>query len=861
MGETLPKQSARSGRSMTPLLLRLLAVVVIIAPVAAAEIELPDVPLTEQERSFLEDGPGFLLDAAARERYLDAGHPARQEIMSGLLDRDPLPATPANELAQGIERRRRLLESRFISPRDVRGRLLFLHGAPDRRQTIDCRAVYRPLEIWSWGAGEGGREAVLYRPAPTLPFRLWVPWEGKAALYTREMEYYLQQWEELRSQMAVPQRFDRQLCEEADRVDEVTGISGLSRARHDAPDPRRLRTLLDPPGDLAAWAREAARTPLPETPPALPVEDVRVLFPAREGQRMIARIRVTLPPDPPLKLWTAEGKPPEMRLAADAILEQGDDVFEEFRVRFHLEPPAAGEPIALVLQRQLRPDRDFVLRLRLVDEVGSATAHLVRSFHVPQRANPADRREVLENAVVAMGEELAMQRLPGADSLRLVPPAPDEVMIGYWRAEAIVSGGRITEVVFLVDGQRQMTRKRPPFTAELRLSEFPKLQTVTAQGYDAAGELVDEDEVVLNQPRGSFQVRIVQPARGAPAVLEAGQLKIRAEIVVPEDRRIETVEFRVNDELRASLESPPWETAVGLSSPGEMAYLAVVAHLDDGSRQEDLRILNAPGFVEELDVRLVELYATVTDRWGGLVTGLPRQAFHVFEDGREQKLQRFEEVENLPLHLGVIVDTSGSMASSLAEAERAANGFLDAILTPKDTAFAVTFSDHVELVMPPTDDAEALRGALTELRPVGWTRLYDAVVTGLYYFRGIRGRRALVVLTDGEDTSSRYDFDATLEFARRSGVTIYTIGLAGGQQGVDRRKLAALAAETGGRTFVISNADELQAVYGEIERELRSQYLLAYSPPAGGEPGTFQEVRVEVDGAGRRVRTVSGYYR
>jgi len=885
----------------------------------------------ERQRSFLQDGPELLLSQEQVTSLEQLGEVDRGKWIDQFLSHDPDSQTAVNELREGISRRQALVRQRGLSPRDVRAQLLFLHGVPQDVHPVDCSSAFQPLEIWTYGAGEKAIRLVLYRPQPTLPFRLWLPWDTKGVLYTREMEYYLQQWEALHAQIRPgTRRFDRQLCPDAELVDKVTGVDGLQRPLDEAPSPQALRAMLAPPGDLDAWALQAAKTELKEAPPKLDVDKVEFFFPQRDGQRMQAHIRLTLPADSPLQPYegeTTEAKeaaspqgsttettsakessksespsllhklkqavekreaakdhqppekseqepktepapppPPEFsgpqyRLVADGFLEQGDGVFEQIRVRFRIPVSTAAkpEPIALVLNRLLRPDSDFVLRLRIRDEVGGATGYVARGFHVPLRVQPVPEEQLTARGAEAIAEELGQTRIEGADSLHLVPPG-DEVVLGLWRAEALVTGSRIQKVVFLVDGKPQLTRTRPPFTAEVALAEFPREQVVRAEGYDDQGKLVAADEVVLNQPRGAFQVRIREPARGHPAVTEHGKLPVRAEIIVPENRKIDRVEFQVNDATQETLTAPPWQATVTVPTTGEVTYLTVAAWLDNGERREDLRILNAPGFLANVNVQLTELLTTVTDNEGHFIRGLPESAFQVFEDGHPQKLQKFEEVENLPLSLGITIDTSGSMGTALPVAIRAASDFLDHIMTPKDTCFAVGFSDKVRLIMAPTDDAVAIKGSFKALHAEGWTRLHDAVVSSLYYFRGIRGRRALIVLSDGDDTSSRYGFPETLEFARRSGVAIYTIALDVGGLGRDaKHKLAKLADETGGRAFVIKSADELQGVYGQIETELRSQYLLAYESdqPEGEE--RFRQVEVKVKGG--KARTIRGYYR
>ncbi len=421
-----------------------------------------------------------------------------------------------------------------------------------------------------------------------------------------------------------------------------------------------------------------------------------------------------------------------------------------------------------------------------------------------------------------------------------------------------MTGSRITRVVFSLDGQQVMSRGRPPFTAELRLDPFPREQVVRVEGLDDEGEVVDADEVVLNQPRGQLRVRILQPERGGAV---AGPVLAAAEVVVPEEKKVEKVEFLVNDRLQETLDSPPWATEVDVPVGEDLVYLTVTAELDDGQRAEDVRFLVAPDYIEEVDVDLIELFTTVVDRSGRLIRGLEQDDFTVREDGRAQEIVKFELVEDLPLTIGITLDTSGSMMESLGEAKRTAIDFLQSMITPRDRCFALAFADRPALVMGRTSDVGAVSQQLGDLAATGSTALHDAVVTSLYYFRGVRGRRALVLLSDGEDTSSSLEFDQALEYAKRSGVAIYSIGLRIGvtQIGV-RRKLEKLAEETGGRTFYIGEAADLRGVYGEIEEELRSQYLLAYSPPSGGEKDVFHEIEVSVDHPGAKARTIKGYY-
>jgi len=745
------------------------------------------------------------------------------------------------------------------SPRDSRGQLLFLRGRPAERLVIDCAAAFRPLEIWSYrGADGAAKDLVLYRPSAGEPFRLWLPIDSKRALYTSEMEFWLAQWDLLRLPMR--QRIDRFFCPDSVRVDAATGIDGLGGIPSNAPaaaDPpaapaardfRWVRpedrvALLWTPADLAAWSREAAATVLPPEPERLEAAAPDVDFPRRQGQRLAARFLVNLPSTGGMAISEVnpevKGKP-RVRLAVDGVLEREGEVFEDFRLRYQVSAPAPGAPAALLLERAVRPGQSFVLRLRIKDETSGAEVRLARGFQVP---GAPERHLPAELTATAVGGETVRPGGAGPDTLLLLPP-PSEVVLGVWRAETVVSGTRIAKVVFLLDGQPQLTRTRPPYSAEMRLAEVPREQVVRVEGYDAGGELVGWDQMVLNQARGRLRVLITDPKRGGRAT---GKVMARAEVVVPEERRVESVELRVNDRKVATLTQPPWQGEIQVPAEGDLAYLTVTARLDDGSQAEDVRFLRAPANLGEVEVDLVELFATALDGSGHPVKGLPASDFEVLEDGKPQKIVRFEQVEGLPLSLGIAVDTSFSMASSLGEAQRAAIGFARHLLTPQDRCFTLQFGGRPTLLLPPVDDAEAVAMSLEGLKSFGRTALYDAIITSLYYFRAERGQRALVLLTDGEDTTSGTSWEDALTYARRSGVAIYTIGLGLSEMKRGARgKLVELAEATGGRAYFVDRADELAGVYGRIGEELRSRYFLAYSSDRPADPQAFRPVEVRI---------------
>ncbi len=818
----------------------------------------------ENQREFVQDGPGFLLSPEQRSEFFDLDIEGRDQWIEQFLA-DPVPETPENEMVVGIERRREHVRRLIKSFQDDRARLLFLLGPPDERRLVDCAETFKPLELWRYGgppdakidARVPGRTLVLYRPKVDQPFQLWLPLDDKGALYTDEMKYYLEQWEELKSRIRGGKRVDRFFCEDSGAVDRITGIDSMYGFETGRPKDSDFQKRLRPPEDLKAWAVAAASEPKVE-------EDlfdgkVSLSFPDKNGQRMISRIQVLIEDPSQLEMFQ-EGESKQVRLVIDGSLEKAGRFFEDFRVRFQVPFPEGGfqTPIALHAERLLRPGQRFLMRLRIKDEVSGKMLYSSQGLVIPTHPMPTEDASLPEEAVLAIGEDLAQAEIGGYDSLVLVPPSTD-VIFGLWRAEALVTGNRIRKIKYLVDDQLVLSRKGPPFTAELRLAEYPKEQVVRAEGYSDSQELIAADEVILNQPRGELRVRIMEPKRGTRAT---GAVKVAAEVVVPEEKQVEEVQIKVNEQLFHTLTRPPWEAEVDLSTTyGELTYITVSARLDDGLQAEDVRFVNAPDHLEEVDVNLVELYTTVTERSGGLVFGLGPEDFEVFEDGRPQKVSKFELVENLPLSLGIAIDVSGSMVESLGEARRAAIGFLEKIITPRDRTFAVAFSDRPEILMARTSDVGAVAERLEGLAADGMTALHDAVVTSLYYYRGIRGRRALVLLSDGADTASSLEFQEALDYAKRSGVAIYAIGLRIGKTDFPvRNKLDKLSQETGGRTFYIQEASDLHGVYAQIEKELRSQYLVAYNSNSTRDKEEYREIELKVRGGKLKARTISGYY-
>jgi VWFA-related protein len=408
-----------------------------------------------------------------------------------------------------------------------------------------------------------------------------------------------------------------------------------------------------------------------------------------------------------------------------------------------------------------------------------------------------------------------------------------------------------------------LTKGRPPYSVELNLGVQPRIHTLKALALDAAGKKVAEDQIELNAGPHRFAVRLVEPQTGKTY---KASLRAQAQVDVPEGDKLDRVEFFLNDNRVATLYQPPFTQPILLPPRKDITWVRAVAYLDDGNSTESTVLVNAPELTGHADVQFVELYTSVVDGKGRPVVGLKKEDFSVAEDGVRQQVRRFELVKDVSIYAGILLDTSASMseASKLDEAVKGALRFFQKVITPKDRASVITFNSQPTLAVRFTNDETVLAGGLAGLKADGNTALYDSIIYSLYYFGGIKGKRAIILLSDGKDEGSHYSYTDALEYARRSGVAIYTVGINLSRQDADvRLKLSRLSDETGGRVFMIERANELERIYDIIQTELRSQYLLAYQSSKEREPGDaekFRTVEVKVDRPGMEAKTLRGYY-
>jgi Ca-activated chloride channel homolog len=258
-------------------------------------------------------------------------------------------------------------------------------------------------------------------------------------------------------------------------------------------------------------------------------------------------------------------------------------------------------------------------------------------------------------------------------------------------------------------------------------------------------------------------------------------------------------------------------------------------------------------------VNLVEVYATVTDLRGETVSGLTAADFRVTEDGTPQPITTFTGGE-LPVSVAIAIDRSFSMGAGktdrLAMAKSAARAFIGA-LRPDDQVMVVAVGSDTDVAAPLTTDHAAALAAVDRLDAWGTTPLYDATLAALDAIQPAKGRRALVLLSDGTDRYSDTTAAVLLEEARRRDVLVYPVAIGSTRPPV----FAELATATGGRSFFVQDPRELARMLTTIAHELRSQYLLGYAPTRGmSAEAQWRSIEVAVNRPDVRVRAREGYF-
>jgi VWFA-related protein len=809
--------------------------------------------LPEKYQQWLEEVDSLITDAELTAFLALEKDYQRDAFIQRFWDeRDEYKSTARNEFHDRFQANAAWARETFASLTDERAKVVLLNGTPALRIESRCSAILWPLEIWYYAGSQRSRGEfflVFYRQWGAGAFRIWSPQEGIDVLFADSAASTGE-----KSLPAVARG-----CLDGDKI--AGAISWVAQQGLDF-EYLTNRLLTNPKPQAQEWVESfnSYSTDVPTGAPPLPAQ-LEVAYPGRYQNRTVLQGLVTVPTKTAGQVKLGEQS--AFNLLVNGEVLQNGQLFDSFRYKFDfpVEGPGgvgkAEKTLPMAFQRYLRPG-DYKLIVRVEDVNSGKVFRDERTISIPALDNlaPLPPPNDVDAASARLLAEVNAALARGETTVKILPPT-GELQRGMLRFDTLTTGADIAGVTFSLDGKPILTKKKPPYSVELDLGPLPRAHKLAVTAFDVAGGRLAEDSLPLNAGGQRFRVRLIEPQRGNKY---SGSLLAKAEVDVPDGETLERVEFFLNETKVATAYQSPYAQPIVLPKGGEIAYVRAVAHLTDGNTTEQVVFVNAPENLEELEVSFVELYTSVFDRQGHPVAGLEAKNFSVAEDGVKQDVVRFDRVDNLPIHAAVALDVSASMTKSLDKARQAALQFLQETLKPKDRAAIVTFNDHPNLAVKFTNDVQALAGGLTGLKAERATALFDSIVFCLYYFNGVKGQRAVLLLSDGKDEGSRFTFNDALDYARRAGVTIYAIGLGGD---ADKRTLSKLSEETGGRPFFIDSVDQLPGIYKAIEEELRSQYLLGYqstNTSGTGANAGFRAVEVKVDRPGLEAKTIRGYY-
>ncbi|HLK31909.1 MAG TPA: VWA domain-containing protein [Terriglobales bacterium] len=313
----------------------------------------------------------------------------------------------------------------------------------------------------------------------------------------------------------------------------------------------------------------------------------------------------------------------------------------------------------------------------------------------------------------------------------------------------------------------------------------------------------------------------------------------------------------------------PWCVGQQSSSPPASKSAIPLAHMPEAqtarqSAPDDEQ--SSPTF--RVNVKLVNLFATVVDQNGAPVGGLNKQDFTVLEDGKPQKISVFARESGLPLSIALEVDTSLSTRKDLHLELESARRFVRTILRPVDALAVFQFSEIVDEIVPFTSNLKRIDEGIDHVRPGAATALYDAIYLGARAVGRRQGRKVMVVITDGGDTVSTTDYAQALRAAQESEAIVYSIIVVpieadAGRDIGGEHALIQLSHDTGGKYYYASSINQLDEAFRKISDELRTQYLLAYYPSERISDSDFRRIQIRVNGAAGKdltVRARTGYY-
>lgn len=421
----------------------------------------------------------------------------------------------------------------------------------------------------------------------------------------------------------------------------------------------------------------------------------------------------------------------------------------------------------------------------------------------------------------------------------------------------VVAEAPVERLALFINGVQFTATPGQRMTAQVNVGYYIRRLRMRAVGYDAQGNVAGEDEMVVNDPRPPFRVRLQGPRQWP----ESGSVELHANVLRPAEISISAVDFLVGEEKVATASVPPYTASVDATKFAGPVYARVVARSTRGEEANDVLFFGERAHAQT-DVTVQQIPVSVA----GGTAPLHADQITLVDNGAPRPVENLVAAGDLPLNVILLIDYSESMLEELPVVKAAAKQFARSLLRPQDRLAVAGFNQKTFWLTGYTNDWNGVAQAVDRVQPIGETHLYDSVIEMLYQIQKVPGRHALVVLTDGVDQGSRFKLDHLVHYARYAGVPVYPVvknkslsrWMKLGVGRLQARRLDRVAEDTGATYFIIQNERELANVYARIAQELRQQYQIVFYSEAD-VADRWRALRI-VSSAGHHLRIPKGYF-
>ena len=450
---------------------------------------------------------------------------------------------------------------------------------------------------------------------------------------------------------------------------------------------------------------------------------------------------------------------------------------------------------------------------------------------------------------------LALVALPASAQTLRITEKPAGLVEGTLLVP-IVSEPPVERIALFINGVKHSETKGDRATVQVNVGQYIRRLRMRAVGYDAGGAVVAEDEMVVNDPRPPFRVRLQAP----PALPQSGPVALHANLTAPAEVRVIGVDFYFGEQKVGTSVSSPYSVQFDPSKFEASTYARVVARSNDGSEANDVFFFgDTPREFVDVSVQQIPLSIASGPQ------AIRREDLVLNDNGTVRPIEALVPATDEPLNVILLIDYSESMLEELPVVKAAAKQFAQAVLRPQDRIAVIGFHQRTFWLAPFTNNFEEAAKSVDRVKPIGETHLYDSVIEILFELQKRPGRRALVVFTDGMDQGSRFKLDHVLHYARYAGVPVYPVVknrmlarlMRFGVGQFQARRLRELARDTGATYFIVQSERELAAVYARIAAELRQQYQIVFHTE--GAVDQWHSIAVESK-AGHKLRVPRGYF-